>query len=358
MKILVTGGLGLVGRSVISQLISRGHSVRLFDRPASGYVRRILRSASEPLRSVVRRVLRRHHGETKLEIVRGDLCNIADVGEAVRGVDAVIHLGALIPPAADRHPQYAHYVNEGGTTNIVAAMKEHIPNAVLVYTSSVAIYGDRLANPMIRISDAPNPNDDDCYAQQKLAAESVVRGSGLRYVICRLAAIMSHEKLQLDPLLFEMPPATSLEICTATDTARALANAVESREAESKILHIAGGAACRTTYGEFLDRTFEVLGLGRGFLPATAFRRSGFHCGYMDTEESQAILQFQHDTLEDYYSVVAHAVRWRRPIFTLLRPVIRSVLLNRSHYWRETVRPRRRDRFGSSVAGRKAHLQV
>ena len=355
MKVLVTGAFGLVGRQVVSRLLAEGHEVRIFDRPDAGRIERIIRSASRPMRKVIRKLLRNASARRPLETVRGDLCNIADVGEAVKGVDAVIHLGAMIPPAADVRPGYARYVNLGGTQNVIRALKDSANDALLVYSSSVAVYGDRLENPMIKTSDAPRPNATDYYAQQKLAAEECVRVSGLRHVIFRLTAIVSPEKLKLDPLMFEMPLATSLEVCSARDTAAGIVAAIRTPEAEGKLLHLAGGEACRTTFGEYMHSMLEIMGLRGDTLPNEAFSSRGYHCGYMDTTDAQALLGYQHDTLDDYYREVRAAVRWRRIVFRILRPVVRPYLLRRSHYWIES-RPKLQARFGSSIGRKRAHL--
>ena len=42
VKVLVTGGLGLVGKSVVRDLLLEGHAVRLFDTPKAGRVQRLL----------------------------------------------------------------------------------------------------------------------------------------------------------------------------------------------------------------------------------------------------------------------------------------------------------------------------
>ena len=370
MKVLVTGGLGLVGKSVVRDLLLAGHSVRLFDTPKAGRLQHLLHRLPAATRRLLRRVVARaarNRGqqrtgtmEMELEMVRGDLCNIADVGEAVRGVDAVIHLGAIIPPAADLYPVRADYVNRGGTENIVAALERIAPNARLFYASSVAIYGDRREQPDIHLDDQPNPNPDDHYAIQKLAAEKAIRESSLDWSIFRLSAIGSPDKLKMDPLMYEMPWDTKLEWCTAEDVATALAHAVDCPETTGRVFHLAGGVRCRTTFGEYVNRTANAMGLGTGFFPPQAFGPGPFHCGYMDTASAQDLLAFQNHSLDDYYETVERRVRWRRPFVHLLRRPIRAYLLARSPYWREyeqrlSVKSRRRARFGWIVAGRRGH---
>ncbi len=370
MKVLVTGGLGLVGRSVVRDLLLEGHSVRLFDTPKAGRLQRLLHrlpaATRRLLRRVVARAARKSGGDRvgttdmELEIVRGNLCNIADVGEAVRDVDAVIHLGAMIPPAADQHPVYADYVTRGGTENIVAALESRAPGARLIYASSVAIYGDRRQQPEIHLDDEPNPNPDDHYAIGKLAAEKAIRESSLDWSIFRLTGIASPDKLKLVPLMYDMPLETKVEWCTAEDVATALAHAVDCPEISGRTLHLAGGAQCRATFGEYIDRTTEIMGLGRGFFPPQAFGPGPFHCGYMDTDLAQKLLAFQNHSLEDYYTAVDRRVRWRRPFVRLLRRPIRAYLLAGSPHWREyerrfSVRSRLQARFGWIIGGRRGH---
>ncbi|GAH29848.1 unnamed protein product, partial [marine sediment metagenome] len=82
-------------------------------------------------------------------------------------------------------------VNVGGTSNIIKAMEMQPQKPRLVYTSSIAIYGDRRKSPLIRTSDPPNPTINDEYAKQKLKCEDLIRSSSLKWVILRLTYIVS-----------------------------------------------------------------------------------------------------------------------------------------------------------------------
>jgi nucleoside-diphosphate-sugar epimerase len=278
----------------------------------------------------------------------------------VQGVDGVIHLAALIPPLADRNPEYADYVNCGGTEVLVRACEKASPGARFVYSSSVAVYGDRRHSPQITLADEARPEKHDRYAAGKLAAEHIVRSSALDWTIFRLSAIASPDKLGLDPLLFEMPLDTRIEWCTAEDAGFALARAVELPGASRTLFHLAGGPSCRVAFEEYLDRIFDLMGLGRDFLPREAFGPGPFHCGYMDAFSAQERFGFQRQSLEDYYRQVDRRVRWKRPFLRLVRPLIRSYLLARSPYWRAyrsryPATARRRVRFEWIFAGRRAH---
>ena len=350
-------------------LARAGHSVRLFDTPRAGTLGRFLHRLPSAKRPLLRRLVRnasraqsvsKGGGGPDLELVQGDLCNIADVGEAVRGIDAVIHLGAMIPPAAEHSPVRADYVNRGGTENIVHALSRLSPNAKLIYTSSIAIYGDRRARPLIRVNDEPNPGDDQ-YASQKLEAERTVRASNLDWTIFRLTAIVSPQKIKMDPLMFEMPIDTKLEVCSSEDTAAALARAVDVPEVSHRTFHLAGGELCRTTFRDFVSRQTEIFGLGADFLPDEAFGTGPFHCGYMDTAEGKELLDYQQHDIEDYYAAVRRRVRFRRPLLRLIRPIARWYVLRGSRFWRAhlaqlALRRRRPARFELSAVGKQGRL--
>jgi UDP-glucose 4-epimerase len=320
MKVLLTGAFGNVGKSTLHELLAQGHEVRILETNTARN----------------RRIARRLKG--KAEVRFGDLRNITDVGEAVKGVDSVVHVAAIIPPLADRIPLTAEYVNVGGTENIVRAILKQDPKPRLIFTSSIAIYGDRVSNPLIDARDPLNPNPDDPYSRHKIAAEALIRSSLEDWAILRLTYVISPKRLVMDPLMFHMPLETSLEPCDTRDVGLALANAVTSVDVRGRTLNIAGGQRCRLTFREYLDRMLELFGLGKGFLPEEAFSRGRFHCGYMVTEESERILKYQRHTLEEYFTDVKREYRTKSFFLRLVRPIARRVLILKSTFYREHLR--------------------
>ena len=315
VKVLVTGAAGLVGKNVIRETAAAGHRVRAFD------------VSTRRTRNIARGM------KTGVQWCFGDLRNIADVCEAVKGMDCVIHLGAIIPSLADIRPELAEYINVEGTENIIRAIKKKSPKCSLIFTSSIAVYGDRIRQPLISRSDSLNPSPGDEYARQKIVCEAMVRESGIKWSIFRLTYITSPDKLKMDPIMFEMPLVTSIEICHASDAALALAHGVSEHRIWGKVFNIAGGEKCRTTYKDYLEQMMKLFGLGSDFLREEAFSSNPFHCGHMITRESEKILQYQRHTLQDYYELVKKRCKLRRFILTLIRPVARWYLLISSPYF-------------------------
>ncbi|MHA1727711.1 MAG: NAD-dependent epimerase/dehydratase family protein, partial [Promethearchaeota archaeon] len=318
--ILLTGAFGNVGMSTLKELVKRGYNIRAFE-----------------VWSLKNKKAARKFKQ-KIEIFWGDLRNYSDVEKAVKDVDVVIHLAAIIPPIADENHELARDVNIGGTKNIIQALEKLSQQTKLIFSSSISVYGDRLKNPYIKLEDPLKPSPGDYYAVTKLQCEDMIRHSHLDWAIFRLTYITSVEKLEMDPLLFHMPLNTSIEICWNKDVAYALANAIEC-EVWGEILHIGGGKNCRTSFRDYLNKMTELYGLGKDLLPGEAFAKDNFHCGYYDTKKSQKLLKYQRHSLNNFYKAVKNKLKHLRRFFKLfyfiIRPSARLYLLSRSEYYKK-----------------------
>ncbi|HOX45911.1 MAG TPA: NAD(P)-dependent oxidoreductase [Myxococcota bacterium] len=317
IRVLLTGAAGAVGQEVVRELVARAPRLvtRTFELPCLRTRRRLW-----PWRG-------------QIETHWGDLRDPAAVARAAEGADVVIHAGALIPPRADREPALAAATNEGGTANLLAALQARAGRegrpAWVIYTSSISIYGDRVAEPWIRVGDPLRPSLGDHYAETKLRAEDMLRASGLPFTILRLTGILGPH-MKPDPLMFHMPLDTSLEVCTNRDCGYALAEAaLHPAELQGRTFNLGGGPRGRTLYREFLERWFELAGLGRGFLPEEAFAARNFHCGYYaDGDELERVLHFQREGLEELFEQVrARFGPLTRAAARLARPLVRTALL-------------------------------
>ncbi|MCF2139575.1 MAG: NAD(P)-dependent oxidoreductase [Candidatus Lokiarchaeota archaeon] len=328
MQILLTGAFGNVGMSVLTELLNRGYFVRIFELP------------TKRNKKIASQFIQTHN----VEIIWGDLRNYLDILKAMENIDYVFHIGAIIPPMADKLPKLAEAVNVGGTHNVLKAIKAQKNPPKILYTSSISVYGDRRDNPWIRTTDSLNPSPNDKYGDQKMRAELMVRNSGLEWCIFRLTYITSMNKLDLDPLMFEMPLETCIEICDTKDVGLAVVNTIENDAVWGNIFNIAGGNACRTTFGEYLITMLKLFGLGDDILPADAFSHEKFHCGWLDTQKSQEILHYQRTTLQSYYEEVKYKARFTRIFATLFRPIAKAIILRRSPYFKAIRRSKKSHR--------------
>jgi NAD dependent epimerase/dehydratase len=156
-KILVTGAGGFIASHLVERLVSEGAQVRVFVRYNSRNDVGMLRTVSPDVFS-------------QLEIMRGDLRDTEAVRNAVRGVDTVFHLGALIAiPYSYVNPREVIDVNIMGTMNVLMAARDFGVRRV-VHTSTSEVYGTAQYVPI----DESHPlQGQSPYSASKIGADKI-----------------------------------------------------------------------------------------------------------------------------------------------------------------------------------------
>lgn len=152
MKYLVTGGAGFIGSNIVQELLRQGKEVRVLDNFATGKRENIL-----PLLK-----------DSRLSLFEGDLRSFHIVRAAVKGVDYILHQGALPSvPRSITDPITSNDVNILGTLNLLEAAREFGVKRVICASSS-SIYGNSESLP--KVEEMPvNPMSP--YALTKYAQE-------------------------------------------------------------------------------------------------------------------------------------------------------------------------------------------
>jgi len=157
-RVLVTGAGGFIGSQLVESLVQDGAEVRAFVRYNS-------RGDAGLLRQLPAEVIR------QLDVVAGDLRDTAAVDRAVRGVDFVFHLGAIISiPYSYKHPMETAETNFMGTLNVLMACLSHDVER-LIHTSTSEVYGTAQFTPM----DESHPlQGQSPYSASKIGADKLV----------------------------------------------------------------------------------------------------------------------------------------------------------------------------------------
>jgi len=232
MKIFIAGGTGFVGESLVTELQSRGHSVRLL-------------------------VHRRSAHGSGAEQVAGDITRLESFEESIIGCDAVINLVGIIREFPPRGITFER-LHVQATANLVKAAAG---NGIRRYLQMSAL-GSR-------------PAAVSGYHQTKWRAEELVRGSGLEWTIFRPSLIfgphdafinMLAAQLRLAPI---MPVIGSgsyrLQPIHADDVARCFALALEMPATIGQAYELCG--ADRLSYEALLDMIAAALGRSHPFKP-------------------------------------------------------------------------------------------
>jgi nucleoside-diphosphate-sugar epimerase len=323
VKVLLTGALGNVGSSTLEALLEAGHDVVAFDLE------------SPRARKLASRL------DGRVRVVWGDITDPASIRAALGGVDAVVHLAGIVPPAVDRAPDLARRINVDGTRSLIEQMESSGTANRLVFASSQGVFGDvQDREPPLGVETAVSPTDE--YGRHKVACEQAIQQSRLQWSILRLAAVTPihlSAHAQDVRIMFEFSPEARFEFLHPADAGTAFARAVACEQAIGKILHIAGGEKCRLTHYEFCSALMSAIGIGP--LPTEAFVRTEvprFFGDWLDTEESQRLLQYQRRGLSEQLADMRRDFGAIVPLIRLLRPVVTWYVTRSSPYLKENRR--------------------
>ncbi len=303
--VFLTGASGNMGGAALAELLARSDrfTVKALALP---------KDQGHP-------TLQRHAGHPSLEIVWGDLARYEDVLHGVTGADQILHIGGMVSPFADHHPELTMKVNVGGARNVVQAIKaQPDPDRVqLVYIGTVAQTGHR-APPVHwgRTGDPIKISRYDHYAASKTLAEAIVAESGLKQWVSLRQTGIVHDRIwtTFDPIMFHSPFNAVLEWVTVGDSGRLAANTCEDQVPAKfwrRFYNISGGEGMRVVNHEFAAMMFSAMGLNdyRTVFRPNWFATRNFHGQwYCDGDKLEALVPFRRETLADARAMLRRAI--------------------------------------------------
>lgn len=174
-KIAVTGGAGYVGSTLVPYLLKRGFHVRVIDTFWYGDA-----------------VFSPFGPKEGLEKVQGDIRDEAMLCQALRGIDAVIHLACISnDPSFELNAGLGKSINYDAFFGLLRAVRENRVRR-FIYASSSSVYGVK-AEPDVREESSCEPLTD--YSKYKVLCEKVLQQEGVgegEYVILRPATVCGH----------------------------------------------------------------------------------------------------------------------------------------------------------------------
>lgn len=310
--VLVTGAFGNLGQMVLTELKKRGFRVLAMDLE------------NQANRNVAVRLINSYD-----ELAWGDLRTI-DFKPLLQGCGAVVHLAAVLPPVTEKAPELAYDINVKATLRLIADIEARIKKPLLIYPSSVTVFG--FPEPATRLMQATDPvTISDNYTRHKVEVEQALTASSIPWSVMRVGVSVDSRTLGTDlsmiRKLFAVNPDNPLEYVHPCDVATAIANAINNPRAVGKVLLLGGGGDCRITQHQFLSAAINALGIQ---LPRDMLGSDRYYTAWMDTSESQDILQFQQHSFADYQADMRqrlHRLRWlTAPLAPLVLWIMRLIL--------------------------------
>ncbi len=150
-KVLITGGAGYIGSTLVRILLENGYFVRILDNLIFGK-----KSVEELLTN------------PNFELVIGDYTNIEDLIPCLKDVYAVVHLAAIVgDPAGKIDPELTKDTNYRGV-KVLGKLCKHYNIERLIFVSTCSVYGAS-SNSLLTEESALNPVS--LYAETKMNAE-------------------------------------------------------------------------------------------------------------------------------------------------------------------------------------------
>ena len=243
--VLVTGATGFLGKYVIEELAEHGYQVRAFGRNSK--VGRSLENSS-------------------VSFFKGDLTKADDVLEACKGMDLVVHAGALSTIWGAWEDFY--HANVLGTKYVLEACRQTGIQR-LVYVSSPSIYAAPKDQLAIKESDAPEENNLNNYIRSKLASEKLFKDyPDVPSIILRPRGLFGIGDTSILPRVINLSQKIGIpligdgrqlmDMTCVENVALAIRLAIEAPEAKGEVYNITNGEP--RAFRDLLEESLTGLG--------------------------------------------------------------------------------------------------
>ena len=158
MRIVITGGAGMIGSHLVDALLDGGNEIVVVDNFLTGRRQNLAHLAASP----------------RVHIVEADISTASHLPETVGPVDRVYHLASPASPVDyARHPLETLMTNAVGTRNALDVARRW--HARFLFTSTSEIYGDPEQHPQPETyrGNVNSLGPRSCYDEGKRFAESL-----------------------------------------------------------------------------------------------------------------------------------------------------------------------------------------
>jgi nucleoside-diphosphate-sugar epimerase len=163
-RVIVTGGAGFIGTLLARRLLAK--PVTIGDARPAPVDELVLVDLATPPPDVA--------GDPRVRAVTGDL---ADTVDELKDADAIFHLAGVVSGAAEADFDLGMRVNVDGTRAVLERARRHRTPPVLVFSSSLAVFGADPARPASAgapVGDDTLPRPQSSYGIQKFVGEQLV----------------------------------------------------------------------------------------------------------------------------------------------------------------------------------------
>ncbi len=202
MNILITGGAGFIGSNLAAYYLKQGNRVTLYDNLSRNHVRENIAW----LETI---------NKANLSVIEKDVRDSDSLNAAIKSQDVIFHeAGQTAVTTSLVDPRHDFEVNAWGTFNLLEAVRQHNPSAIVFFASTNKVYGglpdvklalqgERYVATEIRgVSEARPLDFHSPYGCSKGTADQYIhdysRSYGLKTVVFRQSCIYGEHQFGVE----------------------------------------------------------------------------------------------------------------------------------------------------------------
>ena len=288
-KVLVTGAAGCIGLQVIKLLLVEGkYEITALDLK----------------NKIVSQTLKKYR--KRINVLYGDVNDQILIEALVKNHDYIIHLASAMPPLSDLKKGLSDAIDYSGTENIVKAINYYNPKCHLFMASTTSLYGNKKGATVKSKIDIENIG---YFATSKFNAENLIKEKITNWTIYRLPLVLNNPGK--DRFMYHGDKNEEVDVITKEDAALAFVLGVKHAEKINKKIYNLYDTSIN--YGKLLDNIVVLYGTSVKYITSRIFLEHDFHSPITkDHDELNSIINYQNDSLNEYYSRLKSYGRKRR----------------------------------------------
>ncbi len=239
-NVLIIGGAGTIGRSVVRFLLSEGkYDITVLDIKGRKTYRRLKKY------------------QKRIRIVYADMNDKSVIDNLVKENLYIIYLGGNLPPFANINEDLMNNNEYNAVKVLVDSIKRFNPSCHLFYGSSTSVYDKE----MVINSDTKISSDkEDYYAVYKIKCEKYIIKNLKNYTILRIPYVLSD--IARDNMIYNVSYGDNINSIYVDDLAFSIVSCLSNRKAlNKKVFLVNGGENYNIYYGDLVLKVLDTYGL-------------------------------------------------------------------------------------------------